>query len=61
MKVVRELGLERRETVWSLSAIIKKIIFILTSVRKDWEVVVYSIAIINMYGRHTTPHTLNLI
>ena len=37
--MVRELGLERRETVWSLSTVLKKKKIILTSVREDRELV----------------------
>ena len=49
MKVVRELGLKRRETVWSLSAISKKTILGFTSVRKDWEVKAYGLTVIILY------------
>ena len=35
--MVRELGLERRETVWSLSAILLQNIIKFTLVREDWE------------------------
>jgi len=35
--MVRELGLERRETVWSLSTVYLKKKFIFTSVREDRE------------------------
>ena len=37
IKAVRELGLERRETVWILSTVNKKIYRNFTLVRKDWE------------------------
>ena len=37
MKVVRELGSERCETVWSLSAVLKENNLNFTSVREDQE------------------------
>ena len=43
MKVVRELGLKRCETVWSLSVVRLKIDWLFTLVRKDWEVIAYSL------------------
>ena len=46
MKVVRELGLERCETVRSLSSVNVKSIRKLTLVREDWEGYANSVPIV---------------
>jgi len=44
IKVVRELGSERCETVWSLSAVLQENNLIFTSVREDQEEFFYCLA-----------------
>ena len=44
--MVRELGSERRETVWSLSAVKKEKNQDLALVREDWDRVIYGYAIV---------------
>ena len=46
MKMVRELGLERRETVRSLSTVIVKNYKALTLVREDRERNLYSVPVV---------------
>ena len=44
--MVRELGSERRETVWSLSAVKNKKCQSLALVREDWDRVIYGSTIV---------------
>jgi len=44
--MVRELGSERRETVWSLSAVKNKKYQPLALVREDWDRVTYGVVIV---------------
>ena len=44
--MVRELGSERRETVWSLSAVKHKKMQHLALVREDWDRAIYGLVIV---------------